>query len=87
MVDFDKDRDANLSWFERTGGPASSSVSVRDVFACTAMGSLLDKFVLAEYNVVYIAECAYEMADAMLKERDRKPTEQCSVEEAFGLDK
>jgi len=32
-----------------------------------------------------IAANAYEIADAMMRERERKPQEPCSVEEAFGL--
>ena len=31
------------------------------------------------------ADEAYKFADAMMKERDRKQPEACSVEEAFGL--
>ena len=66
MVDFDKDRDANLAAFELTGGAAANGLTVRDYFAATAM------------NLIYgyrakrpgmIAKQAYEMADAMIAER------------------
>ena len=43
MVDFEKNRDLRLWIMENTGGPAAGGLTVRDVFACTAMGALLSR--------------------------------------------
>lgn len=88
MVDFDKDRDANLSAFERTGGAAANGVTVRDYFAARVAVQMFSECVNdlnCDWDYGSIAESAYRFADAMMKERDRKPKERCTVEEAFGL--
>ena len=71
----------------RTGGPATGGITVRDDFAARiapAMytGALNES---CEWDYESIAVSAYRFADAMMKERDRKPTQTCSVEQAFGL--
>jgi hypothetical protein len=85
MVDFDKGRDLKMWIMEHTGGPAAGGLTVRDVFACTAMGATLeamgDIIVTAD-----LAQRAYEIADAMLEARITLPPKQePTVEEAFGL--
>lgn len=90
MVDFDKGRDLRMWIMEHTGGPAAGGLTVRDVFACTAMGALIEKFALdVEYDEDYIAAHAYDMADAMLEARITLPPKQetCTLEEAFGFEK
>lgn len=97
MVDFDKDRDANLSAFERTGGAAHDGLTVRDYFAANVMqgmvtqkdwfsnGSTWDSI---EAMTNAYADEAYSFADAMMRAREIKPQQKAvSVEEAFGLEK
>ena len=90
MVDFDKGRDLKMWIMEHTGGPAAGGLTVRDVMATTAMGALLEKYRdknLEESLFCHVAECAYEMADAMLEARITLPPKQetMTAEEAFGL--
>ena len=88
MVDFDKDRDANLLVFERTGGSAAGGLSVRDYFAAhmaSVMYTVCEQDKHADWDYQSVAYAAYSFADAMMKERVRKPKKQCTVEEAFGL--
>ena len=102
MVDFDKDREANLAAFELTGGAAAGGLTVRDYFAAHAISAAYrivdhneEEFRLGSDEEIprlwkegdenLIAANAYEIADAMMRERKRKPQEPCSVEEAFGL--
>ena len=89
MVDFDKDRDANLAAFELTGGAAANGLTVRDYFAAKILVAIADNYEPETEPEFWggVAEVAYAAADAMMAERERRPTEQCSVEEAFGLDK
>ena len=85
MVDFDRDRDANLSWFELTGGAAANGLTVRDYFAAKAMQALIEKF---DESPAESADEAYDWADAMMRAREDGPQlKSMSVEEAFGLDK
>ena len=90
MVDFDKGRDLKMWIMEHTGGPAAGGLTVRDVMATTAMGALLEKYSEQVFEgglISHIAECAYEMADAMLEARITLPPKQetMTAEEAFGL--
>ena len=66
----------------RTGGSAEGGVTVRDYFAATALQGLIGECIDDEH----LAENAYAIADAMMRERNR-PFEQTTptVEEAFGL--
>lgn len=88
MVDFDKDRDANLSAFERTGGASANGLTVRDYFAAhmaAVMYTACEQDKHADWDYQSVAYAAYSFADHMMKERERKTKEQCTVEEAFGL--
>ena len=88
MVDFEKGRDLRLWIMEHTGGPAAGGLTVRDVFACTAMGEYLEASMGQMIDCRNIAENAYMMADAMLEARITLPPQpQTTVEEAFGLEK
>jgi len=78
MVDFDRDRDANLSAFELTGGAASNGLTVRDYFAAKVIQGMItqkDWFSNgSEWDSVdamtkAYADEAYKFADAMMKER------------------
>ena len=65
MVDFDRDRDANLAAFELTGGSAKDGLTVRDYFAVKAMAV----FSISRGKPIYLAQRAYEIADAMMEYR------------------
>lgn len=83
MVDFDKDRDANLSAFERTGGAAHGGLTVRDYFAAQAIGVAAkawkqnvagafgegDSYVWDDSDWRDVADKAYDIADAMMEAR------------------
>ena len=85
MVDFEQGRDLRMWIMEHTGGPAAGGLTVRDVFACQAMGALIEKY---DESCHEIATEAYEFADAMLDARVTLPPQpQPTVEEAFGLNK
>lgn len=88
MVDFDKDRDSTLRTIMINGGPASNGITVRDYFAAhmaAVMYTACEQDKHADWDYQSVAYAAYSFADQMMKERERKPKEQCTVEEAFGL--
>ena len=90
MVDFEKERDLRMWIMEHTGGPAAGGLTVRDVFACTAMGALIEKYRKDFESDIYshISKTAYEVADEMLAARIKLPPKpEVSVEEAFGFTK
>ena len=75
MVDFDKDRDANLSALERAGGAAANGVTVRDYFAAQAMQALLSRQGVFDFQVYNddhkrVADWSYLMADEMMLAKD-----------------
>jgi len=85
MVDFDKGREERLHNTLRTGGPADGGITVRDYFAARALQGLLTA---KSGNVATFAHDAYDLADAMMYERERLHVTvrgQVTVEEAFGL--
>ena len=69
----------------RTGGAATGGITVRDYFAAKAMDVYLTATMGQLVDCRNVSESAYQMADAMMRERERKQPEPCSVEEAFGL--
>ena len=83
MVDFDKDRDANLSAYELTGGAAHGGLTVRDYFAARSLDLAFkywkyqvadrydEEFEWDEDDFYYAAEKAYMIADAMMVARNR----------------
>ena len=70
MVDFDRHAEERYNAFEATGGPAHGGITVLDWFAGTALGGLL----AGEYNGMteQAAVNAYDYAEAMLKERQKR---------------
>ena len=65
MVDFDKGREQRLKWFEQTGGAANGGLTVRDYFAAKAIAA----FSINRGKPIYLAQRAYEIADAMMEYR------------------
>lgn len=86
MVDFDKDRDANLAAIVRTGGSAQGGLTVRDYFAAKAMAALIEKY---DESPIEVSLEAYDFADAMMAQREyfKSINSAMTVEEAFGLNK
>lgn len=58
------------TWLERTGGFARD-MTLRDYYAGLAMQGLLTAELVGEYSNDHVAEIAYVIADAMLKERNK----------------
>ena len=72
----------------RTGGPATGGITMRDYFAAqmaTVMYTACEQDKHADWDYQSVSCAAYSFADQMMRERDRKPTQTYSVEEAFGL--
>jgi hypothetical protein len=55
-------------WMVKTGGYAKD-MTLRDHYAGLAMQGLLTAELVGEYSNEHVAEIAYVIADAMLKER------------------
>ena len=65
-----------------TGGPAfpttnysavySEGMSLRDYFAAKAMQAILTSYKIEDCDDFVVANCAYQMADFMLKAREQK---------------
>ena len=81
MVDFEKYGKQRVDWLDITGG---TSVTVLDAFAIEAMGAYLQasmgQMVVAE-NIAYNA---YDIAEAMLAERNKRFTPQGTVKGVTG---
>ena len=87
MVDFTTYREVSFKEMLQTGGAAAGGLTVRDYFATGAMQSLVEGYTYIDDDCWSdLAISAYKMADAMMKERNKKPDEPApTVEEAFGL--
>jgi hypothetical protein len=59
---------AQQTWMEKTGGFARD-MTLRDHFAGLATQGLLTAELVGEYSNEHVAEIAYVIADAMLKDR------------------
>ena len=59
-----------VDWHIKTGGFARD-MTMRDHFAGLAMQGLLTAEEVGEYSNEHVAEIAYVIADAMLKERNK----------------
>ena len=57
-------------WIVTTGGYARD-MTMRDHFAGLAMQGLLTAEIVGDYSNDHVAEIAYVIADAMLKERNK----------------
>ena len=59
-----------VDWHIKTGGFARD-MTMRDHFAGLAMQGLLTAEIVGDYSNDHVAEIAYVIADAMLKERNK----------------
>jgi len=57
-------------WMVKTGGYARD-MTLRDHYAGLAMQGLLTAEIVGDYSNDHVAEIAYVIADAMLKERNK----------------
>ena len=57
-----------------TGGntPYSNGMTLRDYFAAKAMQAILTSYKIEDCDDFVVANCAYQMADFMLKAREQK---------------
>lgn len=74
MVDFDKLREEQMESYIKTGGIADGGITVRDYFAVHAI-----KQSYPARRADHIARIAYEIADAMLKEREYNGNEGMAI--------
>jgi hypothetical protein len=84
-VDFEAENKRRYETVVKTGGAAHGGLTVRDYFAAKALQGLLTA---KSGNVATFAHDAYDLADAMMYERERLHVTvrgQVTVEEAFGL--
>ena len=80
MVDFDRHAEERYNAFEATGGPAHGGITVLDWFAGRAMAEYIGTgFIPAE-----VAEEAYDLAEAMLKERAKRHAPKGAVQGVTG---
>ena len=80
MVDFDRHAEERYNAFEATGGPAHGGITVLDWFAGRAMAEYIGTgFIPAE-----VAEEAYYLAEAMLKERAKRHAPKGAVQGVTG---
>ena len=80
MVDFDKFAEERYNAFEATGGPAHGGITVLDYFA----GKALEGLCVRCKGPAAVAELAYNYAEAMLIERNKRFTPQNVVKGVTG---
>ena len=75
MVDFEKHARERSDHVNKTGGPAQGGLTVLDWFAAAAMKALLSGLESGkEHQVVIIPKTAYDIAEVMLRERNKRMT-------------
>ena len=79
-IDYDKESTKRLNWLDLTGG---TEVTLLDYFAGKAMEALVGSNTVVNDTNVF-AEAAYEMAEAMLAERNKRFTPQNVVRGVTG---
>lgn len=85
MVDFEKGHAVRMAELKRTESLAANSLTLRDYFAAAALQGMMASAGTNDTHIDRLVKSAYMKADAMMRERDCKQSEPCSVEEAFGL--
>lgn len=79
-IDYDEESRKRLNWLDITGGGAKDSLTVLDYFAGKAMVEMMNYYT----EDAQVAEKAYNLAEAMLAERDRRFTPQGTVRGVTG---
>lgn len=67
-IDYDEEAKYRTWWLNNTGGTAHEGLTVRDYFAAEAMQGILAN-PETEPNIEPVIKAAYQIADAMMKER------------------
>ena len=82
MVDFDRHAEERYNAFEATGGPAHGGITVLDWFA----GRVLQGTLAGRYrgSVEDFVKEAYDLAEAMLKERAKRHAPKGAVQGVTG---
>lgn len=81
-IDFEAESDRRMSAFEATGGPAHGGITVLDWFAGRALqGTLAGRY---RGSVEDFVKDAYDLAEAMLKERNKRFTPQGAIKGVTG---
>ena len=90
-IDYDEESRKRLNWLDITGGGAKDSLTVLDYFAGKAMEGLMQVYWAApeQYETAgdllkCHAETAYDYAEAMLAERNKRFTPQNVVKGVTG---
>lgn len=75
-IDFDAASATRMNWLDLTGGPADGGLTVLDHFAGEALAGMLAENGGGALDNRDLAVIAYEVAEAMLRERNKrsKPT-------------
>ena len=71
-IDYDKEAKLRVWHLNKTGGAVADGLTVRDYFAASAMrGFVGSSRLAADVTDPKLAEAAYLIADAMMKEREK----------------
>ena len=84
MVDFDRHAEERYNAFEATGGPAHGGITVLDWFAGKALQVYLQASMGQLVDGQNIAANAYDIAEAMLKERAKRHAPKGAVQGVTG---
>ena len=68
-IDYDKESKRRVWWLNKTGGSVAEGLTVRDYFAAKALQVYLTATMGQTVYGDNVAENAYQIADAMMKER------------------
>ena len=96
-IDYDEESRKRLNWLDITGGGAKDSLTVLDYFAGQAMTLLLGHEIKRRYDFDpesggqmsreerrWLLEDAYDLAEAMLAERNKRYTPQGTIKGVTG---
>lgn len=91
-IDFDKEAEKRFNHYEATGGSAEGGLTVLDYFAGKALEGLMQvywdetqkQYPNAQELITCHVETAYEYAEAMLAERNKRFTPQGTVKGVTG---
>ena len=70
-IDYDKENERRVWWLNKTGGSAAEGLTVRDYFAAKALQVYLTATMGQTVYGDNVAENAYQIADAMMKAREK----------------
>ena len=88
-IDYDEESRKRLNWLDITGGGAKDSLTVLDYFAGEVMSVAADEWRWAgkdsdDTKYKKLARKAYDLAEAMLAERNKRYTPQGTVKGVTG---